>query len=147
MAHRQGYMERQITLNGTVICEICGQLRPQGSWPICSDGTGKHGHTMPHGGSRITAMHHSEKSVIYRNPRTGETRYPPRNDQPIPPVYARQGYERVELDTPQAIRQYEKETGRIHERSWYDPGSATAERDMEACLNAPPIRGLDEPSV
>lgn len=37
---------------------------------------------------------------------------------------------RSELETPQAIRQYERETGRLHERSHYDPGQPTLEREM-----------------
>jgi hypothetical protein len=43
-------------------------------------------------------------------------------------VYAKQGYQRQELSTPQAIRQFEKETGRLHERTHYNPGSGLAER-------------------
>ncbi len=112
------------------LCAQCGQPRPEGSWPICDDGTGKHGHTFGGGGNLIQAIHPSERSVVYRNPRTGETRYPPRADQPLPEVYARQGYERQELSTPQSIREFERETGRVHERTHYHANSATAERDL-----------------
>ena len=129
------------------ICETCGLPRPQGSWPICEDGSGKHGHTAFHGGNRLSSIHASERAVIYRNPRTGEVRYPARNDQPVPAVYAKQGYVREELATARDVAAFEKSTGRIHERSWYDNGSATAERDAVAAIAPPPpIRGLDEPS-
>lgn len=77
--------------------------------------------------------------MVYRNPRTGEIRYPARNDQPVPQVYARQGYERQELTTHADVRRFEKETGRIHERSHYDPGSGRAERDNIA-EPAPPAK-------
>ena len=68
--------------------------------------------------------------MVYRNPRTGEIRTPARNDQPLPEVYARQGYVREELSSAQKVRAFEKETGRIHEASHYDNGSGLAERDL-----------------
>jgi hypothetical protein len=82
--------------------------------------------------------------VVYRNPKTGEIRYPARNDQPVPEVYARQGYQREELRSAAEIQQFERSTGRLHERSWYDPGSATAEREIEVQTAPPKITGLDE---
>lgn len=112
-------------------CPDCGQMRGIGSWPFCPD------HGVPHGGLKIAAIHTSERTVIYRNPRTGEVRYPPTNNQAMPEVYSRQGYERVELDSAAKISRFERETGRVHERSWYDPGSATAEREMEAATGDP----------
>ena len=125
-------------------CPSCGAPRRIGSWPICEDGSGKHGHGIPHGGNRISAIHTSERTVVYRNPRTGEIRYPPRNDQPIHPKYAAQGFIRQELETARDVAAFEKETGRIHERSWCDPGSATAERSLNTGLEAPKIEGLDQ---
>ena len=104
-------------------CPDCGNLRGIGQWPDCPHGT-------PCGGLRIKAIHTSERTVVYRNPRTGETRKPARNDLPVPQVYAQQGYVREELSTPAKISAFEKETGLIHERSHYDPGSGTAEREM-----------------
>lgn len=106
------------------ICSECGNERGIGLWPDCP-------HGVPHGGLRISSIHTSERTVIYRNPRTGETRKPARNDQPVPEVYARQGYVREELHSAQKIRDFEKETGLIHERSHYDPGSGAAERALE----------------
>ena len=105
-------------------CPDCGNLRGIGRWPLCPD------HGIPRGGTRLQAIHTSERTVLYRNPRTGEIRTPARNDLPMPEVYARQGYVREELDTAAKIRSYEQSTGKIHERSHYDPGSGTAEREM-----------------
>ena len=85
------------------VCAACGSPRPLGSWPYCQDSTGKHGHTRSSGGNLITAFHTSERSVVYCHPgKTGRDRYrtPARNDQPVPEVYARQGYVRMELESP-----------------------------------------------
>jgi len=112
------------------ICPDCGKPRPVGSWPICDDGSGKHGHLFGGGGNLISAIHPSERAAVYHNPRTGEVRYPARADQPIPEVYSNQGYVRKELDTAQAIKDFEKSTGRIHEATHYYKNSATAERDL-----------------
>jgi hypothetical protein len=122
-------------------CESCGELLLPGDWPFCDDGTGKHGHRRPHGGTLLTAIHPTERSVVYRHPKTGEVRYPPRADQAMPEVYARQGYERVELTTHADVKQFERQTGRLHERSHYDPGSPTAEREIERSLEP---KGLDK---
>jgi len=103
-------------------CNECGQEVTFGEWPFCP-------HGIPHGGTLLSSIHPSERSVIYRNPRTGEHRTPARADQAIPEVYAKQGYVREELSTPQAVRRFEKETGLIHERSHYDPGSGRGDRD------------------
>jgi hypothetical protein len=86
--------------------------------------------------------------VIYRNPRTGEIRHPARADVAVPAIYAQQGYERVELDSPQAIREYEQTSGRLHERTHFDSvndSTGAAERSITApALVAPKITGLDE---
>jgi len=121
-------------------CSDCGNEIQIGSWPWCP-------HKRGHGGNRLSAIHTSERSVVYRNPRTGEIRYPARNDQPVPPVYARQGYERHELRSAAEVRAFERSTGRVHEASWYDKGSATAERELAAHMEPPPIKGLDDPTV
>lgn len=118
-------------------CVSCGEVLVTGDWPFCP-------HGRPHGGLRIASIHTSERTTVYRNPRTGEIRYPARNDQPIHPKFARQGYERVELSSAQSIREFEKSTGRVHERSHCDPGSATAERSLATGQEAPNMSSLDE---
>jgi putative FmdB family regulatory protein len=81
--------------------------------------------------TRNEAIHPSERPVIFRNPNTGEIRYPASKDQPLDPKFAAQGYVREEaFSTFSGRDSFEKTTGRIHERSHYDPGSATAERDL-----------------
>jgi hypothetical protein len=128
----------------TYPCESCGKPRGIGSWPICDlDGSGKHGHGAPHGANRISAIHKSERTVIYSNPRTGEVRYPPRADVAMHPKYAAQGYVRQELESARDVAAFEKKTGRVHERSWFDPGSGGAERSLGIGIEEPKIKGLD----
>ncbi len=122
-------------------CLNCGREITVGMWWTCN-GSGDH---RVSGGTLLSAIHTSERSVIYYNPRTGEHRTPARADQPIPPIYARQGYERRELRTASEVRAHEKATGVIHERSHYDPGSGRAERDLAGEAAKPlVIHGLDE---
>lgn len=85
----------------------------------------------------MDSIHPSERTVIYRNPKTGEHRTPARNDLPMPEVYRRQGYVREELATHRDVRHFQKETGLIHERSHYDPGSGRADRDNAKEPDAP----------
>lgn len=121
------------------MCTKCGQELQIGDYPFCP-----HGRSF--GGNRLSAIHTSERTVIYRNPRTGEVRYPARADVAVPGVYVRQGYERQELRSAAEIRSFEKSSGRLHERSWYDPGSATAERDLLRHDHTPNTASLDDPS-
>lgn len=118
-----------------MICPTCQEPIQEGDWPYCQDSTGKHGHQRPAGtGTNLSSIHSAERSIIFRNPRTGEIRYPARADAPVPSVYAKQGYVREELASASAIKSFERSTGRIHERSHYDPGSATAEREANRAL-------------
>src|SRR5579863_6488520 len=75
------------------ICPHCGQPRFIGDWPICDDGSGKHGHSAPHGRVGPRAAHHSERTVLYRHPSTGKILYPGRNDEPMPAKFAAEGYQ------------------------------------------------------
>jgi hypothetical protein len=65
-------------------------------------------------------VHQRERSVVYYNPATGEHRTPPRADQPVPEIYARQGFQRREI---LHMGQYERETGVIHEASTFRAGN------------------------
>ena len=113
-----------------MICESCGKPRAVGDWPICDDGSGKHGHARPHGGNLLQAIHPLERAVIFRNPETGEIRTPARNDQDMPDAYRRAGFVREEVVNHQQRRELERE-GHYMEAAYYDNGSATAEREME----------------
>lgn len=90
------------------------------------------------GTSRIqknAQVHASERAVVYVNPATGERRTPPRADQPMPEVYARQGFERVEI---MSMTKFEKETGIVHEASNFSSGNeVTAFKEPER-TSAPP---------
>jgi len=123
-------------------CPKCGVPFGIGDWFDCKGGHGK-----PYGGTLLKALHPSERPVVYENPRTGELRFPATADSPLPGVYARQGYVRTELDSPAAIKSFEKRTGRVHERSHYDSANdstGAAERSMTApATSTPTISGLD----
>lgn len=114
-----------------MICESCGQPRHIGDWPYCSDNSGRHGHSRPHGGNLLQAIHPSERAVIWRNPATGEVRTPARTDSDMPHTYREAGFVREEIENHQQRRDLEKE-GHFMEAAYYDNGSATAERDMES---------------
>lgn len=65
-------------------------------------------------------MRAADKAVVYYNPATGEHRTPARTDQPLPEVYARQGFERREIDSMVA---WEKEAGVVHESTTFNSGN------------------------
>lgn len=65
-------------------------------------------------------VHSSERSVVWRNPNTGEVRYPGRNDIPMPSKYAAMGYERQEICHDHEMRRFEKEHGVTNERANFD---------------------------
>ena len=117
--------------NNVPICPNCHQPYPIGAWPICQDETGKHGHVPSHGGNAITAIHPSERAVVLHDPKTGRYVTPP-VDGPINPIYAKQGFQRVELDSPAAIKKYERSTGRVHELSHWHKGADGEDRAAKA---------------
>lgn len=121
-------------------CPKCGVVFGIGDWPMCP-------HGKPYGGTLLQAFHPSERAVVYTNPRTGEVRYPPRADVPMPAVYAKQGFVRTELDSPAAIRAFEQTTGRLHERSHFDSANdstGAAEKSLTEQATKPVnITGLD----
>jgi hypothetical protein len=80
-------------------------------------------------GPRVTSVNPTERIVVYENPATGEVKYPPRNDQPIPAQYAKQGFQKRELSTLAEVHKFEKEKGVRSERAWFDKGSG---RDFDS---------------
>jgi hypothetical protein len=84
---------------------------------------------------RNAQVHASERAVVYFNPATGEHRTPPRADQPIPEVYAAQGFERREIDSMIA---WEKEAGVVHEATNFHPGNEDTPLDPRDNNKCPP---------
>lgn len=120
-------------------CSTCSNMRGIGSWPICPD------HGKPGGAILIASIHKSERATIYVNPRTGERRIPAEANVAMPAVYARQGFERLELDTAQKRNDFERKTGLVHERSNFDVNTGSAERSlMTGIESAPNTSSLDE---
>lgn len=90
---------------------------------------------------RHASVHSSERAVVFRNPRTGEIRYPATIDQPMAPQYQAAGFERVAI---QHMTKFEHDTGRVHEASNYD-SNGHAERDLAGdAANPLPLKCLDE---
>ncbi len=61
-----------------------------------------------------------DKVVIYRNPETGEIAYPGRNDVPMPPRYAKRGFEEKELRSLAQVTAFEKEHKVVNEAMHFD---------------------------
>lgn len=98
-----------------VACDTCGHTRRE----------------------RHAQVHTSERAVIYEHPLTGEHKTPPRADQPMPEVYARQGFVRREIMHMSA---YERETGLVHEATNFRAGN-------EPELSMDPVRPPTPPEV
>jgi hypothetical protein len=49
--------------------------------------------------TRNPTVHPKERTVVWRDPKTGGCAYPPVNDAPMPERYRKEGYVREELDT------------------------------------------------
>ena len=100
----------------------------QASCPECGEGLYPVPSTFS---TKNTAIRSSERPIVFRNPQTGEMRFPASREQPLDPKFAAAGFVREEAFTTFGERDaFEKATGRIHEQSHYDSGSATAERDL-----------------
>ena len=81
----------------------------------------------------------SERAVVFYNRATGEHRTPARADQPLPEVYARQGFERKEITD---IVAWEKQAGVVHEATTFNAGN---ELPPEECFKKPePSRQVRE---
>lgn len=131
-------------------CPDCSALLGIGDFPfgctVLGVVTAMH---RPRGGTGNAAIHTSERAVIFRNPRTGEVRYPPRADAPLHPKYAMQGYVREEIRTHSERKALERETGRIQEAAYFDNGSSGAERSLLTNIpdRPPQLTQLDDPSA
>lgn len=82
-------------------------------------------------GSIHGPCHPSETIAIWENPRTGETRYPARNDIPIPSRYAAQGFIRREVRNLRDVQKLEKEKNIVSEIAHFDRGSGRGMEDYE----------------
>lgn len=108
-------------------CTDCGKEYRTGEWPWCH-GTGEHGRPY---GRQGGAVHPSERAVVYRHPATGKVVYPPRNDQPMQPVYANAGYERVELPSLRDVEKLEKQDNVRSDIAWFDRGTGNADKTAD----------------
>ena len=70
-----------------------------------------------------TAFGSNETAVIWEHPGTGDTKWPGRNDAPMPTRYQQQGYVRRELRSDADFARLERDKGVRSERRWFDRGS------------------------
>lgn len=84
---------------------------------------------------RCAQVHSSERAVVYVNPLTGERRTPARADQPMPDVYASQGFERQEI---MSMTEFERSTGLVHEPTNFNSGNEPVIQDPRETVGAPP---------
>lgn len=75
--------------------------------------------------------HPSETIVVWENPQTGETRYPARNDVPVPSRYVSQGFVRREIRNLHDVQKLEKEKHVVSEIANFDRGSGREMEDYE----------------
>ena len=67
------------------------------------------------------SVHPRERTVIYRDPITGQVAYPGRNDAPT--HYSEAGWERVEFEHARDLEQFEREHNVLNENLWYNSGN------------------------
>lgn len=108
------------------MCNRCKQVVGIGDWPFCPHGKPGPFYT---GDAQLSP---ADKVVIDYNPRTGITHIPGRNDRPLHPKKAADGFVRQTLDTVNDIKRFEKRTGRISEALNYNKNSVKAERDTNS---------------
>jgi hypothetical protein len=73
--------------------------------------------------SHCAAVHPQDRTVVYRNPKTGQIAYPGKNDGSMNERYRKQGFERVEFEHAHDLERFEKETGTLNEGLWYNNGN------------------------
>jgi hypothetical protein len=80
---------------------------------------------------RTAAIARGERAVVWLHPKTGEVRYPGRNDTPMPKYYQRAGYQRHEFVSLHDLMRFERERGVVNEAVHYDRGSGRAYDDAD----------------
>jgi len=72
---------------------------------------------------RDAAVHPSERAVVWRDPKTGEVCYPPRNDSPMPKRYRDRGFVCEDMPTARDLEKFEKREGVRCEGLWFNSGN------------------------
>lgn len=111
------------------LCPDCNSVIEIGDWPFPCGGRG---HVVGPFFTGDSQIHSSDRVHVDYNPRTGDVRIPGRNDRPIHPKLAAEGYERKQLTSHAQIRDVERKNGLIHEASNYNANSSQATKDTGA---------------
>jgi hypothetical protein len=73
--------------------------------------------------SRPAAAHPLDRTVIWKDPITGEISYPPTNTAAMPLRYRQRGFQRIEFEHAHEVEQFEREQGVINEKLWFNSGN------------------------
>lgn len=113
-----------------VQCSKCGKIIENfyaSPWPpsLCHDEDGGELQILWRGNSSSTfaAVHPRERTVVYKNPLTGEVAYPGRADCEMPKRYRDQGYERIEFEHARDLEKFEKSHKVVNEAYWHNSGN------------------------
>ena len=86
-------------------------------------------HWVKSGSVAINTIHPKDRTVVFRNPQTGNWTAPDRNDRPMPDRLRQRGYERVELTSLREVEKFEAQTKFRCEKAHYDDGSGSTRDD------------------
>lgn len=110
-----------------VQCSKCGQIIENyyaSPWPssIRHDDGGELEILWRSSSPSPAAAHPLDRTVVYKDPITGQVAYPGRNDQ-LDNRYARQGWERVEFEHAREVEKFERQHNVVNEGLWYNAGN------------------------
>lgn len=109
-----------------VQCTLCGKVLPNyyaSPWPssIRHEDGGELEILWRSSSPSPAAAHPRERTVIYKDPATGQIGYVGRND--VHSHYEDLGWERVEFEHAHDVEKFEKSHGVINEKLWYNSGN------------------------
>jgi hypothetical protein len=116
-------------------CDHCGQietdmpLRVEGTLHSCMKGRMEI--LWRSSAQRDAAVHPRERAAVWVHPTTGEVRYPPRNNVPIPARYRQQGFERREISSLRELERFSETHHVRSEAAWYDRGTGRGFDDKD----------------
>ncbi len=109
-----------------VQCSKCGNIIQNyyaSPWPssISHEDGGEYEILWRSSSPSPAAAHPHERTVVYKDPITGQIAYPGRNDTPS--KYDDMGWERVEFEHARDLEKFEKQHNVLNEKLWYNSGN------------------------
>ena len=72
------------------------------------------------------SVHSTERTVVFRNPKTGSIAYPGRTDVSMPERYRKGGYEKVEMHSLRELDKFCKDNNLMNHKANFNDGSGAA---------------------